>query len=152
VDFTGEAAVTRGGSGLRSVRRRALARFSLAAAGDALRCLDGRLRSFDWVEPLRFTARAAHARAAPATVLRPRSTAVGLSAVAPVPRPRPATRWTGRGRLTAARDLPRLFGTNTPVAASAPRMRPVPGHNLPRRMCLVIQGGYARVHVDDVLA
>src|SRR6185437_13451853 len=49
----------------------------------------------------------------------------------------------GRARLTAARDLPRLFGTNTPVAASAPRMRPVPGHNLPRRMCLVIQGGYA---------
>jgi hypothetical protein len=58
---------------LRSVRRRALARFSLAAAGDALRCLDGRLRSFDWVEPLRLTARAAHARAVPATVLRPRS-------------------------------------------------------------------------------
>ena len=49
----------------------------------------------------------------------------------------------GRGRLIAARALSRLFGTNPPVAASAPRTRPVPGHNLPRRMCLVIQVGYA---------
>ena len=63
----------------------------------------------------------------------------------------PATRRTGRGRLTAARDLPRLFGTNSPVAASGPRTRPVPGHNLPCRMCLVIQGGYAGVRVGDVL-
>ena len=56
VDFPSAADVTSAGSGLPSTRRRAYARLSLAAAGDVLRCLDGRLRSLDWAEPLRPTA------------------------------------------------------------------------------------------------
>ena len=43
VDFRSAADVTSAGSGLPSARRRAYARLSLAAAGEVLRCLDGRL-------------------------------------------------------------------------------------------------------------
>jgi hypothetical protein len=56
VDFPSAADVTSAGGGLPSARLRAYARLSLAAAGDVLRCLDARLRSLDWVEPLRPTA------------------------------------------------------------------------------------------------
>ena len=43
VDFRSAADVTSAGSGLPCARRRAYARLSLAAAGEVLRCLDGRL-------------------------------------------------------------------------------------------------------------
>jgi hypothetical protein len=144
--LSGAADVTVSCSGLPSARRRAYVCLGLAAPVEDLRCLDGRFLPPEWARTLTCPpARAAQAPAVRVTVLCLRSTGVSWSAIAPVSRRLPATRRTDRGRRTAARDLPRLLGTNPPVAASAPRTRPVPvpRHKLPRRTCLVIWASYA---------
>jgi hypothetical protein len=97
-------------------QRCAAARRNLAAAGETLRRLDGRLRSLDLAVFLR---RMALTRAVRVTVLCPRSTVAEPTTLAARPRPMPATRRTRRGWPAAARDFPRFFGKNPPLSQPA---------------------------------
>ena len=97
-------------------QRCAAARRNLAAAGETLRRLDGRLRSLDLAVFLR---RLAWTRAVRVTVLCPRSTVTEPATVAARPRPMPATRRTRRGLPAAARNFPRFFGKIPPLSQPA---------------------------------